>query len=246
MKFKKIVIIILIFVLLGISVFSVCKILSAMQKYQKSEESYSAIVSQYIEFEATEKETVPISVNFDELKNSYDDVIGWIYSENTPINYPVVQGQDNDYYLRRLPNGKWDIAGSIFADFRNSPDFNDLNTVIYGHNMKNDSMFGKLEKYKTQEYYDAHPVMYLFTPDKSYKILLISAYTTSAGSNDTYCIPNDKNEQKEIIENALAKSTFTTDVEINEQDRLITLSTCADDYDDARYVVVGVLREVEN
>ncbi len=246
MKFKRIVIIILICILLGIAVFSVCKILSAMQKYQKSEESYRTIVSQYIELEAAEKETVPISVNFDELKTSYDDVIGWIYSENTPINYPIVQGKDNDYYLRRLPNGKWDIAGSIFADFRNSPDFSDLNTIIYGHNMKNDSMFGELEKYKTQEYYDAHPVMYLFTPDKSYKILLISGYTTSADSKDTYRIPNDKNEQNAIIEKALAKSTFTTDVEINENDRLITLSTCAYDYEDARYVVVGVLRKVEN
>ncbi len=246
MKFKRIVIIILIFVLLGIAVFSGWKIFSAMQKYQKSEEKYRTIVGQYTDLKASETETLPISVNFDELNASYDDVIGWIYSENTPINYPIVQGKDNDYYLRRMPNGKWDIAGSIFADFRNSPDFCDLNTIIYGHNMKNDSMFASLEEYKSQEYYDAHPIIYLLTPDKSYKILLISGYTASADSNDTYCIPSDKYEQNAIIEKALTKSTFTTDVEINENDRLITLSTCAYDYENARYVVVGVLREVKN
>lgn len=93
-------------------------------------------------------ETSPISVDFDTLKEANEDVIGWLYCEDTPINYPVLQSDDNSYYLRRLVNGEWNVAGSLFMDYRNNLSNNDWNTVIYGHNMKNDSMFGTLGKPK--------------------------------------------------------------------------------------------------
>ncbi len=245
MRIKRIIVVMLICILLFVIAFSGWKILSAMQKYHKSEESYSTIAKQYIELDY-KQDDVTVSVDFEKLKSTYSDVIGWIYSENTPINYPIVQGENNDYYLRRLPNGKRDVAGSIFADFRNSSDFSDFKTIIYGHNMKNNSMFGTLEKYKSQKYYDEHPIMYLLTKDKNYKILLIGGYTASADSEDTYFISSDKKDRNVIIEKTLKKSTFKSDVKINEDDRFITLSTCAYDFEDARYVVVGVLREVKD
>ena len=89
--------------------------------------------------------TLPLSVDFSALKQENEDIIGWIYSENTPINYPVVQSDDNEYYLRRLTNGEYNIAGSIFMDYRNSASLEDNNTIIYGHNMKNNTMFGSLQ-----------------------------------------------------------------------------------------------------
>ena len=94
------------------------------------------------------------------------EIIGWIYSDGTPINYPIVQTTNNEYYLRRLIDGTYNQAGSIFMDYKNSSDFSDYNTIIYGHNMKNDSMFGTLTSYESQDYYNEHKEMYLYSENK--------------------------------------------------------------------------------
>ena len=115
-------------------------------------------------------ETAPIKVDFDLLRAQNEDVIAWIYCPDTPINYPIVQSSNNEHYLRRLLDGSYNISGTLFMDFRNSADFSDWNSIIYGHNIKNDSMFGTLPLYEEQSYFDEHPVMYLLTPEKDYKI----------------------------------------------------------------------------
>lgn len=84
-------------------------------------------------------------------------MLAWLYCPDTVINYPVVQSDDNEYYLRRLMDGSSNTAGTLFADYRCSPDFSDPHTVIYGHNMKNDTMFGILPEYGAQEFYEPHP-----------------------------------------------------------------------------------------
>ena len=104
------------------------------------------------------------TVQFDELKQQNEDVIAWIYGANTHINYPVVQGSDNDYYLRHLLDGTWNDNGSIFMDCSNKADFSDQNSLIYGHNMTSGAMFSNLVKYKKQAYYDQHPYLYMLTP----------------------------------------------------------------------------------
>ena len=96
------------------------------------------------------REAAPIQVDFEALRQQNPDIIAWIYSTDTPINYPVVQSEDNSYYLRRLIDGTRNTAGTIFADFRNAPDFSDRNTLVYGHNMKNNPMFGTLSEYRKQ------------------------------------------------------------------------------------------------
>ena len=108
------------------------------------------------------------TVQFDELLKTNGDVIAWIYGANTHINYPVVQGSDNDYYLRHLLDGTWNDNGSIFMDCANSADFSDQNSLIYGHNMTSGAMFSNLVKYKQQAYYDQHPYLYMLTPQQSY------------------------------------------------------------------------------
>ena len=116
---------------------------------------------------------MPIEVNFEVLKQKNSDIVGWIYLENSPINFPVVQGKDNDYYLRRLIDGTYNSAGTIFMDYRNDKNMNDWNTIIYGHNMKNSTMFGTLLNYKEQSYYDEHKIMYYITENKKYEVELI-------------------------------------------------------------------------
>ena len=171
------------------------------------------------------------------------DVVGWLYCEDTVINYPLVQGPDNNYYLNRMLSKVGNGSGTLFIDYRNARDFSHYNTIIYGHNMKNKTMFGTLPNYRKQEYYDEHPVMYLLTPTQDYKILLFAGYVTPSNS-DTYFIAENTEERDLLIEKALSNTTFLSDVEILDTDRIITMSTCVYDFTNARYVVLGVMREV--
>ena len=189
------------------------------------------------------KNKLPIEINFEALKNKNKDIIAWLYSEGTPINYPVVQAKDNDYYLRRLLDGTYNQSGTIFMDYKNNSNFEDYNTIIYGHNMKNDTMFGTLTNYKKQEYFNEHQNMYLFTENKNFKIELFAGYITSSES-DIYNFPKDMNSNEKLIKTAKEKSTFKSDVEVNSDDKIITLSTCSYDYENARYVLLGVLRDI--
>lgn len=189
------------------------------------------------------KEMVPISVDFDSLLKENKDIVGWIYSQDTPINYPVVQSTDNNYYLRRLLDGSYNIAGTIFMDCQNSPDLTDLNTIIYGHNMKNNTMFGTLQKYMDQEYYEKHPIIYYITPQQGYKVELIGGYVTDITS-DIYKIPLKKEEQGALFEEIVEQSAFVTNTSFREGNRLITLSTCSYEYDTARFVLVGKIVDI--
>ncbi len=193
--------------------------------------------------EAPEDEGVPIKVDFERLQLNNKDVKAWLYCAGTLINYPVAQAEDNDYYLHRLLNGTNNRAGTIFMECTNHEDFSDWNTLIYGHNMKNNTMFGTLTDYRDQEYYDEHPVWYLLTPDGDYKIELISGFVTDT-SSVIYSIPQTEEAKNELVDAIMRKSNFKTNAEISSKDKLITFSTCTYDYDEARYVLIGVLKEI--
>lgn len=195
------------------------------------------------ETEPTE-ETIPIRVNFEYLHGINEDVAGWIYCEDTPISYPFVQSPDNDYYLYRLVDRTQNPSGSLFLDFRNQFDMSDWNSVIYGHNMQDGTMFASLNEYKKQEYYDAHPVMYLLTPEKQYKVELVAGILARADAS-FYDFPVPEDRREEVVSGWLKASTFETKAQIQPNDRFVTLSTCSYEFSDARYVVIGVLREIE-
>ena len=190
------------------------------------------------------EETVPIRVNFEYLHGINEDVAGWIFCEDTPISYPFLQSPDNDYYLYRLVDGKQNPSGSLFLDFRNQFDMSDWNSVIYGHNMQDGTMFASLNEYKKQEYYDAHPVMYLLTPEKQYKVELVAGILARADAS-FYDFPVPEDRREEVVNGWLEDSTFQTQTQIQPDDRFVTLSTCSYEFSDARYVVIGVLREIE-
>lgn len=194
--------------------------------------------------ETTPPETAPIEVDFEVLRESCADVVAWIYSPDTPINLPIAQSDDNNYYLRRLLDGTWNHSGTLFEDYRCAPDFSDTNTIVYGHNMKNDSMFGTLPQYKSQEYYEAHPVMWLLTPVCTYRVDLVAGYVTSTAS-PIYQFNGTEEEVFRLIQQAAAQSLFQSDVEIAQGDCFLTLSTCSYEYDDARFVLIGKLTPLD-
>lgn len=187
------------------------------------------------------RETAPIQVDFEELTEKNPDVVAWLYCPDTPINYPVAQSDDNSYYLHRLVNGAYNFSGTLFLDYRNSGDFSDGNSLIYGHNMRNGSMFGSLPKYKKQGYYAQHPVLYLLTPDADYKVELLAGYVTPADAA-IYDIPLLNEDGSAAIGELIAPSRFAEAPEPEEDGRYLTLSTCSYEFTQARYVVVGILR----
>lgn len=185
-------------------------------------------------------EAAPIAVDFEVLLETNSDVVGWLYCEDTPINLPVVQGEDNDFYLRRMIDKTGNGSGTLFIDYRNANDFTDGNTVIYGHNMKNKSMFGTLSHYKEQSYFEEHPVMWLLTPDADYKVELVAGYVTTSTSG-IFSFGLSEEDMFALVEDAVRQSTFLSDFQICQGDVFLTLSTCSYEYDNARYVVIGRL-----
>lgn len=181
-------------------------------------------------------------VDFEALMEINPDVVGWICIEGTNINYPVVQGQDNSYYMDRLFDGSPNGAGSIFMDYRNEPDMSCRNTVLYGHHMKNGTMFNQITQYKQQAFYDQHPTALLMTPGGNYKIEFIAGYVTDM-NDDAWKMEFASDEEfSRWLADAIARSTFTGTIEPEAQDRVVTLSTCTYEYADARFVLVGILK----
>ncbi len=189
-----------------------------------------------------EDPTVWPEVEFEALQTINPDVIGWIYMEDSPINYPVVQGVDNQQYIKKLADGSYNSAGSIFMDYRNQPDLSDRHTVIYGHRMNNGSMFGTVVNYKDQAYYDSHPRCLLMSPEANYKLEFFSGYVADLNDEAWKLEFASDEEFAAWLDEAIARSTFKSDVSPTAQDRIVTLSTCTRDNAYTRYVLLGVLR----
>jgi sortase B len=175
------------------------------------------------------------------LRSENSDCVGWLECDDTVINYPVVQGNDNSYYLNHLFNGKQQRYGTLFIDAQNSPDFSDENTIIYGHHLKNGKMFGTLMYYGDgNNYYRKHPVFKLYTPDHVYLVeLFANAYVDGAkGIPMTFAT---KEEYAQWIDRMYSLSTFDSDVVMTTEDRMVTLYTCSYDYETQRQLLVGKL-----
>ena len=255
-KTVKILLIVLCVVCVGVFCFSGYKLFSTLNEYRVAQRSYDKMSEQFVSTDAPtaslapvteadsaqeDKEVSPIKVDFDQLLAQNSDVCGWLYSKDTVINYPVAQGSDNNEYLHHLLDGSYNSSGTLFVDCECGPEFSGTNTVVYGHNMKDGSMFNSLTNYKEQSYYDEHPVMYLNTPKQNYKIEIFSAYICNYDS-DTYTRDFYSAEDYAAwLTKMQNQSDFTSDVEVTENDRVITLSTCTYEYDNARFVVQGKL-----
>ncbi len=211
--------------------------------FYNNEQTKNVKIAEKVVFESISGASAPISVDFEKLMQENADVIAWLYCEGTPINYPVVQAANNSYYLHKGIDGEYSRSGSLFADYLNKGDFSDNNTIIYGHNMKNATMFGTLTKYENQEYFEEHPEMYLFTPDREFKVELIAGVTVDS-TELIYKLPLENESKESFISELLQKSTFKTEYTFSQNDRFVMLSTCSNTYNDGRYVLIGLLKEI--
>lgn len=184
-------------------------------------------------------------IDFEALKEVNEDVIGWLYLPGTVVNYPVVHGEDNSYYLKHLVDGTYNANGCLFMDYKNESNLSDDNSLIYGHHMDSGKMFASLVKYKNQEFYDAHPVIYFLTEDEVYEVELFAGYTTTADSGAYMISLSTREEKIDWLKEMFHRSDFFADVTVSALDHIVTFSTCAYDFQDARYVVHGKLSVLE-
>ena len=187
--------------------------------------------------------TMKNPIDFAELKSVIEDIVGWLRIRALDISYPVVQGEDNDYYLHRTFEGVDNFAGCLFVNCDNEPDLTDQNTIIYGHNMKNGSMFGKLKKFQEEETFNKSKFFWIFTEDFIYQYRIFSAMTVNKiGINyQTFFLEDEFQEFKDAaFRNSVVENS---NVSLSYEDRIVTLSTCTGD-DSTRFVVMGKLAQV--
>ncbi len=250
------------FMCFGFAAFFIGKIISTEKEYKEGEKAYDLIeeLAMAVDEETSDEnpesssevntqnedieETAP-NVNFEALDTLPGNAIGWLYLPDSVINYPVMQAEDNSYYLNHLADGSYNSNGSLFLDRRNASDFSDENSVIYGHYMRSGKMFGTLQSYSSQEYYETHPVIYLTTREGKYRIEVFSAYTTEKTSSAYTLKFATKAEYGEWLKEVATKSEIETNLHLSVDDHIITLSTCAYSFYDARYVVHGKLVKAE-
>lgn len=181
------------------------------------------------------------AVDFDQLQAQNGDVVAWIVSEGTAINYPVVHGSDNKYYLTHSFDRTSRKQGAIFVDARNSPGFADANTLLYGHHMRSGAMFASIVEYKKQGYYDEHPTMLLYTPEQDYRIDLFAGYVMDLSEEDFVRRFSSDDAATAYLDKIRRRSTFDCNVHVSTGDRIVTLITCSYEYNNGRYALVGKL-----
>ena len=251
---------------LAVFVFSGVQVYRILNEYNEADEHYTAL-EQYVTVSrpapvpsttepthttetAPETEEVPevstaptVTVDFEALSQINPDTVAWLIIEGTPINYPVVQGSDNEYYLKRQFDGRYNTAGCLFLDAGNDSALQDRNSVIYGHYMNSGAMFSALSGYKTQAFYDDHPTALLITPEATYTVRFFSGYVSDTASA-AWSLEFADGEYSRWLDSLTRKSRFIPEVFPTAQDRVLTLSTCSYEFENARFVLHGVLEEL--
>lgn len=218
-------------ILISIVAFSSFKIVDKQIKYSKDIKVYSEIN------EIASDNSHMLDKSMLEVNNEYRF---WIKVENTNIDYPVAQGKDNDYYINHDFNKNENISGAIFLDYRNNF-INDLNTIVYGHHMRNETMFNNLVKFKDSNFFNENNNIKIIYDGKEIEYKVFSVYVIDDENNYLITNFNNSNEYNNYIKEIRDRSLYKNDVEVTDKDKIITLSTCSFEFEGARTVVHGKL-----
>ncbi|NLO84851.1 MAG: class B sortase [Clostridiales bacterium] len=189
--------------------------------------------------EPEKKVVVQSEIDFETLWKTCPDVVGWIRCEGTVIDYPIVQGTDNDYYLAHLPDGTANRAGSIMMDVSCDPAFTNDVTILHGHNMKSGKMFGDLFRFGVEEYYLRFPILRLYTPSGDYDVEIFAGCTVNGATFGYPTVFASEEEYIAFVEKIVKATAYETNVEVNYPDEILLLSTCAYSYQNQRFILAG-------
>ena len=207
----------------------------------KNDNGFENTQKQDTDSEESVKKDIP--VNFNDLKRKNSDIYAWIKIPNSNIDYPILRNEEEDYYLTHSEDKKESVYGAIYTQNYNCDDFSDSNTVIYGHNMKNGTMFGGLKKYREEAYFANHSDIIIYLPDKILKYKVFAAYTSDDANILTEYDFKDYKQIKEYLNKVFVRASggnWNKDIQISETDKIVTLSTCTDNAS-KRYLVQAVL-----
>ncbi len=226
---KEIFLNILILLFIIILINSIVYIAKWFVDNKENEEISDKVSEAIIEINENKDEEIEYKVDFVKLKEINNQIVAYLKVNGTKIEYAVVQAKDNSYYLRKNLDKKYNVGGSIFMDYKNKLDGTDKNIVIYGHNMKNDSMFGTLKNILKEEWYnnEENYIINLTTEKEEKKYKVFSVYKIKT---EDYYIDTEfkENEFEQFINTLKDRSIKDFGTEIDEQDNILTLSTCAD------------------
>lgn len=200
----------------------------------------AADASNYATFHPTENDTA----SFDELRRLNPEVFAWLTVNDTPIDYPVAQADDNSKYINTNAEGHYALSGAIFLDYRNSPSFDDFNSIFYGHHMEQKMMFGSLSDFAEQAYFDSHPYGNLFFDGKDHGLEFFALILTDAYDDDLLSPAiTGEDQRKYYLNRLLERASLKRNIPVSEKDQLVLLSTCTSEITNGRYVLVGKISE---
>lgn len=173
------------------------------------------------------------------LSAEHSNSVAWLYIPDTNINYPVMQSGDNEYYTRRAADGSYLYAGSLFMDYRCSSDFSDFNSVIYGHNMGNGTMFADIPNYENEEYFMEHSYGWL-TTDDNVQLIDFFAVARTVDTSGLYLADSTFEKWDSQLRNC---ASIYKEIEVTESDHLLMLSTCTGAEGSSRTILAGKIIE---
>lgn len=222
-------------ILLIICIFIFCistwKLYGYYRSYKKAKDTYSKIAKENVKISKNERK-----IDFKKLKSQNQDIAGWIYIRGTTIDYPIVQGKDNEEYLHQDFNKKKSSSGTIFLDNNCKKDFTSDNNIIYGHHMKNGTMFVQLLKFREKSFLKKHNEIMIFTPDRTIHLKVISAYAQKAQNKISVTFANDK-QKKAYIKKIESMSEQTIKTSRINDSHIYTFVTCSYEGEDNRTYV---------
>lgn len=226
-------------------VFALYKLVLMLVPYYSGGKEYSQIQNIAI---TADEDGSGFQVDFDALLKENPDTVAWIrFDEPAVINYPVVKSADNEEYLTKTFSANDNKLGAIFMDMRNSPDFTDRNTFIYGHHLNvGGEMFSQLLEYEDESFCKEHPDFYIYTPDGKIRTYTVFSAGVVKDTAENYDLEYASDEEfGQYLEICRASSAYQVDVELNAQSQIVSLSTCTNVRDDERFLVQGVLTSTD-
>ncbi len=255
-KRANVLTIVLLIVAVVVIIFALWRLLPILMDYRQSNSTYEELAEEVVDQTGTVEGEIgseswnaydwqSVEIDFNALWQINSDVVGWIRFDNTDavtVDYPILHGETNDDYLHTDLYGTYHYAGSVFLESGNSADLTDIYNIIYGHNMRNGSMFGTLRRYRdSDDFYEENPYFTISTPRGAFRYEIFG-YANISDSSDIYRVGfmANNSEYQELIDEMLSVSMRDTGIVPTAKQQTVTLSTCTSAGDTYRFAVFGV------
>ncbi len=229
-----------------VAVYSGWQIYSGLREYAQSRDTYTKLSQKAVRSASADATAEPfVRHDFEQLAAINPNTIGWISMADSTVDYPVVQGTDNTYYLNHLFDDTPHRSGAIYMNCDNDPACTDKNTIFYGHHMRDGSMFHDIAAFDDAQWAQEHPEIIYETPDAVYRLEPFAGIVGDGQSDYVQTSFDSDEEFMQYVQDKIDHSTFKSDIVIQPQDQIVTLSTCIYVVEDGRYALFCKLTKLQ-